>query len=96
MHTADKAGVSPDSVYPTLGLQDSGDYVCTSRRGYSSRVRVEVSNTTCPELQLPRGATNTSSTAVATPVQFSCRLGFTLQGSQSAVCREDGRTALRL
>ena len=88
-------GIQVRTLYRHYGhyvVQDSGVFTCTTQRGYRNRLRVVVTNRTCPAIQLRQNVgPSTVDTHIGTEVIFSCPAGYTLHGQDSVLCRDDGR-----
>ena len=86
-----------DDLIHVSPCQESGDYNCTTQRGHTNTLRVIVTEDTCGRVPEHDGiVTNTAESrgadtwSVGTRVQYTCPPGYTLQGDQDIICRDDG------
>jgi hypothetical protein len=65
---------------------------CTTQRNYLNSLQILVTNKICPKIELKENVTpNTKDTFIGTEVLFSCPSGYTLNGGDSIMCRDDGK-----
>ena len=94
------ATASPDNswVYRLevgkVRLEDSGEYRCSSQRGYTNTFLLTVTETQCQGLPVYQSEVQTNvsgaSHHIGTLVQLSCPPGYNLLGDTTATCRDDG------
>lgn len=72
----------------------SGTYTCVGPGGKNHTVRLRVEGAECDPLDAPANGSivaNKGSTALGSRVQFSCLLGYRLEGSHELTCLASGR-----
>lgn len=94
------ASASPDNdwVYrlelQNVTVEDSGEFRCSSQRGYTNTFLLAVTETQCPGLTIQQGLVRSSLTgashSIGTLAELSCPPGYNLLGDTAAICREDG------
>ena len=77
-----------------VSVWESGEYSCTSQRGYTNTLRLLVTDLQCQGAPLYSQHVHSNVTGpshdIGTKVKFSCPPGFDLQGDTMAECRDDG------
>ena len=77
-------------------FQESGNYNCTTQRGYSNTLKLRLSDDKCGKLPQHDGIvrsnlpSNVDNFVIGTRVEYTCPLGYDLQGEADVYCREDG------
>ena len=95
------ATASPDNDWlyrlelENVTVEDSGEYRCSSQRGYTNTVLLAVTETLCqgPPLHHSQVLSNLSgpSHQIGSLAQLSCPPGYNLLGDSLATCRDDGK-----
>ena len=74
--------------------EDSGEYRCSSQRGYTNTLLVVVTETQCQGSPLPHSQVQSNLTGpshhIGTAARLSCPPGHHLLGDTTALCRDDG------
>ena len=94
------ATASPDKDWlyrlelENVTVEDSGEYRCSSQRGYTNTFLLTVTETQCQGLPVYQSEVQTNvsgaSHHIGTLVQLSCPPGYILLGDTTATCRDDG------
>ena len=96
------ATASPDKdwVYrlelQNVTVEDSGEFRCSSQRGYTNTLLLAVTETRCPGLPLHHSQVRSNlsgeqSHSLGTVAELSCPPGYNLLGDTTAICRDDGK-----
>ena len=97
------ASASPDKNWlyrlelENVTVEDSGEYRCSSQRGYTNTVLLAVTETQCQGQGRPlyqsQVLSNLSGPShhIGTLAQLSCPPGYNLLGDSLATCRDDGQ-----
>ena len=77
-----------------VGLEDSGEYSCTSQRGYTNKLLLLVTDLQCPGLPVYHSHVHSNISGsrhhIGTVVELSCPPGYLMEGERSSTCRDDG------
>merc|ERR1719342_372742 len=79
-----------------ISSEESGNYNCTTQRGYSNTLKLRLSDDKCGKLPKHDGIvrsnlpSNVDNFVIGTRVEYTCPPGYDLQGEADVYCREDG------
>ena len=75
-------------------VEESGEYRCTSQRGYTNTLVLVVTDLQCHGLPVYNSHVHSNisgpSHNIGTVVELSCPPGYNIQGDTASTCRDDG------